>query len=128
MDRLISLEPSNVVAIRLEQGQKCYGRLTLRNVMYTMPVAFQLQPMNKAGIISPLTTVTVEITYDFPPSSSLLGSLTIRFCYIAWWFLPGATLKIRHQPMMPIDWFTTRKKQVFVDSGIKDLRSCLWAR
>ncbi|MFS7989955.1 putative non-specific serine/threonine protein kinase [Helianthus anomalus] len=131
MDRLISLEPSNVVAIRLEQGQKCYGRLTLRNVMYTMPVAFRLQPMNKArytirpqsGIISPLTTVIVEITYDFPPNSSLPGS----FPYCDDSFLlhsvvvPGAAVKnpSSTHDTVPIDWFTTRKKQVFVDSGIR---------
>ncbi|KAJ0690895.1 putative non-specific serine/threonine protein kinase [Helianthus annuus] len=131
MDRLISLEPSNVVAIRLEQGQKCYGRLTLRNVMYTMPVAFRLQPMNKArytirpqsGIISPLTTVIVEITYDFPPNSSLHGS----FPYCDDSFLlhsvvvPGAAVKnpSSTHDSVPIDWFTTRKKQVFVDSGIR---------
>ncbi|KAJ0475700.1 hypothetical protein HanHA300_Chr13g0468581 [Helianthus annuus] len=108
-------------------SNKVKGRLTLRNVMYTMPVAFQLQPMNKAGIISPLTTVTVEITYDFPPSSSLPGSLTIRFCYIAWWFLPGATLKTRHQPMIRcllIGLLQERSKCLL----IVVLRSCLWAR
>ncbi|KAK9068513.1 hypothetical protein SSX86_012627 [Deinandra increscens subsp. villosa] len=131
MDRLISLEPSNVVAIRLEQGQKCYGRLILRNVMYTMPVAFRLQPMNKgrytirpqSGIISPLTTVTIEITYDFLPNSSLSGP----FPYCEDSFLlhsvvvPGAASKnpSSTHDSVPSDWFTTRKKQVFVDSGIK---------
>ncbi|KAD3337435.1 hypothetical protein E3N88_32955 [Mikania micrantha] len=131
MDRLIRLEPSNVVAIRLEQGQKCYGQLTLRNVMYTMPVAFRLQPMNKArytirpqsGIISPLTTITVEIVYDFSPNSSLPGS----FPYCDDSFLlhsvvaPGAAVKnpSSTHDSVPIDWFTTRKKQVFVDSGLK---------
>ncbi|KAF2288162.1 hypothetical protein GH714_004751 [Hevea brasiliensis] len=79
MDRLISLEPSNLVAIRIEPGQKCYGVLTLRNVMYTMPVAFRIQAMNKtrytikpqSGIISPLATLTIEITYHLPPGSFL---------------------------------------------------------
>ncbi|PPS10059.1 hypothetical protein GOBAR_AA10586 [Gossypium barbadense] len=47
MDRLIRLEPSNLVAIRIEPGQKCYGELTLRNVMYTMPVAIRMLPVNK---------------------------------------------------------------------------------
>ncbi|XP_071719317.1 protein VAPYRIN-like [Rutidosis leptorrhynchoides] len=131
MDRLISLEPSNVVAIRLEQGQKCCGQVTLKNVMYTMPVAFRLQPMNKArytirpqsGIISPLTTVVVEITYDFPPNSRLPGS----FPYCDDSFLlhsvvvPGAAVKnpSSTHDSVPIEWFTTRNKQVFVDSGLK---------
>ncbi|PWA35686.1 Ankyrin repeat-containing protein [Artemisia annua] len=131
MDRLISLEPSSVVAIRIEQGQKCYGQVTLRNVMYTMPVAFRLQPMNKArytirpqsGIISPLTTVVVEIIYEVSQSSSLPGS----FPYCDDSFLlhsmvvPGAAVKnpSSTHDSIPIDWFTTRKKQVFVDSGIR---------
>ncbi|KAK9079248.1 hypothetical protein SSX86_000918 [Deinandra increscens subsp. villosa] len=128
MDRLISLEPSNVVAIRVEPGEKCYGKLTLRNVMHTMPVAFQLKPGNKAGftvrpqtgIISPLTTVTLEISYDLnlnlPESypycddSFLLHSVVV----------PGAVDKIGSMTdSVPSDWFTTRKKQVFVDSGVK---------
>ncbi|KAF8369434.1 hypothetical protein HHK36_032555 [Tetracentron sinense] len=82
MDKLISLEPSNQVVIRIELGQKCYGELTLRNVMYTMPVAFILQPMNKnrytvrpqSGIISPLSTLVLEITYVSPPNSNLPDS------------------------------------------------------
>ncbi|GKD57211.1 putative ankyrin repeat protein [Tanacetum coccineum] len=110
MDRLISLEPSSVVAIRMEQGQKCYGQVTLRNVMYTMPVAFRLQPMNKArytirpqsGIISPLTTLSVVV--------------------------PGAAVKnpSSTHDSVPIDWFTTRKKQVFVDSGQFEKSATYW--
>ncbi|KAI3706592.1 hypothetical protein L6452_24448 [Arctium lappa] len=130
MDRLISLEPSNVVAIRVEQGQKCYGKITLKNVMYTMPVAFRLQPMNKfrytvrpqSGIISPLTTLTVEITYDLPPNSSLPESYP--YCDDSFLLhsvvVPGAAVKNTYtNDSIPSDWFTTRKKQVFIDSGIK---------
>ncbi|MFS7956992.1 putative non-specific serine/threonine protein kinase [Helianthus anomalus] len=130
MDRLISLEPSNVVVIRIEHGQKCCGELTLKNVMYTMPVAFRLQPVNKerytvrpqSGIISPLTTLRVEISYDFHQSglprsvpycddSFLLHSVVV----------PGAAVKnpSSTHDSVPNDWFTARKKQVFVDSGIK---------
>ncbi|CAK9180248.1 unnamed protein product, partial [Ilex paraguariensis] len=131
MDRLISLEPSNVVAIRIEPGQKCSGELTLRNVMYTMPVAFRLQPVNKtrytvrpqSGIISPLMTLTVEITYNLLPNSNLPES----FPYSDDSFLlhsvvvPGAAVKDPSSTFdsVPIDWFTTKKKQVFIDSGIK---------
>ncbi|KAJ0078503.1 hypothetical protein Patl1_22814 [Pistacia atlantica] len=100
MDRLISLEPSNLVAIRIEPGQKCYGELTLRNVMYTMPVAFRIQPMNKARY-------TVKPHDD----SFLLHSIVV----------PGAAIKDAKSTFdaAPSDWFTTRKKQVFIDSGIK---------
>ncbi|MFS8004595.1 putative non-specific serine/threonine protein kinase [Helianthus anomalus] len=130
MDRLITLEPSNVVAIRVEPSEKCYGKLTLRNVMYTMPVAFQLKPVNKVaymvrpqtGIIPPLTTVTVEIAYDLPPNSNLPES----YPYCGDSFLlhsvvvPDAAVKTTSMNgSVPSDWFTTRKKQVFVDSGIK---------
>ncbi|CAI9099239.1 OLC1v1036024C1 [Oldenlandia corymbosa var. corymbosa] len=131
MDRLISLEPSNTVTIRIEPGQKCYGEVTLRNVMYTMPVAFRLQPMNKtkysvkpqSGIISPLMTISVEITYHIPPNSSLPDS----FPYSDDSFLlhsvvaPGASAKDSSSMFdaVPNDWFTTKRKQVFIDSGIK---------
>ncbi|KAJ8763193.1 hypothetical protein K2173_025578 [Erythroxylum novogranatense] len=128
MDRLISLEPSNLVAIRIEPGQKCYGELTLRNVMYTMPVAFRIQALNKArytvkpqsGIIAPLATLTVDVTYHLPPGSVtpeifphcedsfLLNSVVV----------PGAAIKDSTSDAVPNDWFT-KKKQIFIDSGIK---------
>jgi len=82
-DKLISFEPSNLVAVRIEQGQKCYGVVTMRNVMYTMPVVFRLLPVNKnrysvrpqTWIIAPLTTFTVEITYHLAPNGFLPDSL-----------------------------------------------------
>ncbi|KAI5659609.1 hypothetical protein M9H77_28402 [Catharanthus roseus] len=133
MDRLISLEPSNVVTIRIEPGNaKCYGQLTLRNVMYTMPIAFRLQPVNKtrysvrpqSGIISPLMAISVEITYHNPQNSILPES----FPYSDDSFLlhsvvaPGAAFNkdpSTTYDSVPNDWFTTKKKQVFIDSGIK---------
>ncbi|KAK3026078.1 hypothetical protein RJ639_040536 [Escallonia herrerae] len=131
MDRLISLEPSNVVAIRIEPGQKCYGELTLRNVMYTMPVAFRLQPINKtrytvkpqSGIITPLTTLTIEIIYHLLPNSGLPESFP--HCDDSFVLhsvvVPGAAVKDPSSTYdaVPSDWFTTKKKQVFSDSGIK---------
>ncbi|XP_068650583.1 protein VAPYRIN-like [Aristolochia californica] len=131
MDRLIKLEPSNVVAIRVEPGQKCYGELTLRNVMYTMPVAFRLQAINKArysvrpqsGIISPLCTLTVEITYLMPPGSTVpdSGPHSDDSFLLHSVVLPGAAVKEPSSTFdsVPNDWFTTKKKQVFIDSGIK---------
>ncbi|XP_057505481.1 protein VAPYRIN-like [Actinidia eriantha] len=131
MDRLISMEPSNLVAIRIEQGRRCYGELTLRNVMYTMPVAFRLQPVNKvrytvrpqSGIIAPLTTLTVEITYHLPPNVILPDSFP--HCNDAFQLhsvvVPGAAVKDASSTFdsVPNDWFTAKKKQVFVDSGLK---------
>lgn len=96
-----------------------------------MPVAFRLQPINKprfsvkpqSGIISPLSTVTVEITYHLPPGSCLPDS----FPYCDDSFLPhdvvvpGAATKDSASAPNPVpnDWFTAKKKQVFIDSGIK---------
>ncbi|XP_058086390.1 protein VAPYRIN-like [Magnolia sinica] len=131
MDRLIRLEPSNRVAVRVELGQRCYGELTLRNVMYTMPVAFRLQPMNKnrymvrpqCGIISPLATLTVEITYILPPNSTLPDSFphSDDSFLLHSVVVPGAAVKDPTSTFdsVPHDWFTTKKKQVFIDSGIK---------
>ncbi|KDP39668.1 hypothetical protein JCGZ_02688 [Jatropha curcas] len=131
MDRLISLEPSNLVAIRIEPGQKCSGELTLRNVMYTMPVAFRIQAINRSrytikpqsGIISPLATVTLEITYHILPGSSILPD-TFPYCEDGFLLhsvvVPGASIKdTSNFDAVPQDWFTAKKKQVFIDSGIK---------
>ncbi|KAL7092388.1 hypothetical protein ACP275_12G161900 [Erythranthe tilingii] len=131
MDRLISLEPSNVVIIRVEPDHRCSGQLTLRNVMYTMPVAFRLQPINKtrytvvpqSGIILPLTTVTLEITYSLPPNSTLPH----RFPHCDDSFVlqsvvaPGASVKnpSTTHDSVPVEWFTHKKKQVYSDSGIR---------
>ncbi|MBA0603842.1 hypothetical protein Gorai_000024 [Gossypium raimondii] len=131
MDRLISLEPSNLVVIRVEPGQICSGQLTLRNVMYTMPVAFRFQPRNKdrytvkplTGIVAPLGTVTVEIVYHLPPGSFLPDSFPCSddSFLLHSMVVPGATIKgsMSSFDAVPNDWFTTKKKQVFVDSGIK---------
>ncbi|XVE90207.1 hypothetical protein DITRI_Ditri20bG0060500 [Diplodiscus trichospermus] len=131
MDRLISLEPSNLVAVRIEPGQKCYGELTLRNVMYTMPVAFRLQPLNKGcytvkphtGVIAPLGTVTLEIVYHLPPGSFLPESFPLSddSFLLHSVVVPGAAIKYStsSSDAVPNDWFTTKKKQVFIDSGIK---------
>ncbi|XP_022934257.1 uncharacterized protein LOC111441474 [Cucurbita moschata] len=126
MDRLIAVEPSTLIPIPIEPSRKCSAELTLRNVMYTMPVAFRLQPLIKSrytfkpqsGIIPPLATLTVEILYHLPPGSDLPDS----FPYSDDSFLlhsvvvPGAVISF---DSVPSDWFTTRKKQVFIDSGIK---------
>ncbi|KAG4166923.1 hypothetical protein ERO13_A13G164500v2 [Gossypium hirsutum] len=131
MDRLISLEPSNLVAVRIELGQKCFGELTLRNVMFTMPVAFRLQPVNKgrytvkpqSGIIVPLGTLTVEIVYHLPPGSFLPDSFpfTDDSFLLHSVVVPGAAMKdsTSSYDAVPNEWFTTRKKQVFIDSGVK---------
>ncbi|KAJ9131878.1 hypothetical protein P3X46_034782 [Hevea brasiliensis] len=70
MDRLVSLEPSNLVAIRIEPGQKCYEELTLCNVI-----------------------VVVHGVSIKDPTSNF--------------------------DVVPLDWLTAKKKQVFIDSGIR---------
>lgn len=127
MDRLISLEPSNQIIIRLEPDHKSIGELTLRNVMHTMPVAFRLQPTNRArysirpqsGVIAPLSTLKLQITYllsttdpnlDHDSDSFELHSVVV----------PGAAAKSNATlDSVPNDWFTARKKQVFVYTGIR---------
>ncbi|CAJ1947980.1 unnamed protein product [Sphenostylis stenocarpa] len=135
MDRLIRLEPSNTILIRVEPGQKCQGKITLHNVMHTMPVAFRLQPLIKtrytvkphSGIISPLATLTVEISYHIGSTTSQLGiqhSLPHSFPHSNDSFLlhsvlvPGAAIREPSSMFdaVPSDWF--KKKQVFIDSGI----------
>ncbi|XP_072986210.1 protein VAPYRIN-like [Typha latifolia] len=131
MDRLISLEPSSEVAIRIEPGQKCSGEVTLRNVMYTMPVAYRLQPVNRAryvvrpqsGIIAPLAALTVEIAYLLPVHSPVPDSVPFSddSFLLHSVVVPGAAVKdpISALDSVPNDWFTTKKKQVFIDTGIK---------
>ncbi|KAI3991302.1 hypothetical protein MKX01_034621 [Papaver californicum] len=131
MDRLISVEPSKFVPIRIEAGQSCYGELTLRNVMYTMPVAFRFQPINKlkytirpqTGIISPLAAVTVEIMYVMPLNSTLPDYFPIsRDDFLLHSVVvPGAAIKDSASSFdaVPNEWFTPKKKQVFTDSGVK---------
>ncbi|PKA66067.1 E3 ubiquitin-protein ligase KEG [Apostasia shenzhenica] len=135
MDRLIRLEPSNEVALRVEPGQRCYGELTLRNVMYTMPVAFRLLPLNRArftvrpqsGIIAPLATLKIEIAYvpPLPPSPLLPVSApdSDDSFFLDSVVSPGAFFKdgigATALDAVPADWFTAKKKQVFTDSGLR---------
>ncbi|XP_020589238.1 ankyrin-3-like [Phalaenopsis equestris] len=135
MDRLLRLEPSNRVVVRIEQGQRCYGSLTLRNVMYTMPVAFRLLPLNRSrfairpqtGIIAPLATLTVEITYlPPPPPSSILPESAPNSddtFFLDSVVAPGASVKdgaaFSSLESVPADWFMAKKKQVFSDSALR---------
>ncbi|KZV36437.1 ankyrin repeat and protein kinase domain-containing protein 1-like [Dorcoceras hygrometricum] len=131
MDRLINLEPSDTVAIKVEPGQKCSGSISIRNVMHTMPVAFRIQPLNKmrytvvphSGIILPLTTLTLEVTYQLSPNSSM----PYRYPHCDDSFIlqsvvaPGAGVKnpTSTYDSVPSEWFTNKKKQVYSDYGIK---------
>lgn len=128
MDRLITVEPSSLIPVRIEPPGKCSGHLTLRNVMYTMPVAFRLSPLIKSrytfkpqsGIIPPLANLTVEIVYHLPPGSNLPESFprSDDSFLLHSVVVPGAASNFASDAV-PADWFTTRKKQVFVDSGIR---------
>ncbi|KAG0483711.1 hypothetical protein HPP92_011795 [Vanilla planifolia] len=135
MDRLIGLEPSNRVTVRIEPGKRCYGCLTLRNVMHTMPVAYRLLPLNRprfnvrpeTGIIAPLATLTVEITYLPPPPPAPLLPESVpesdESFFLDSVVAAGASVKdgasFSSLDAVPADWFTAKKKQVFSDSGIR---------
>lgn len=131
MDRLISFHPKNVVAIRIEPSRKCYGEVTLRNVMYTMPVAFRLEPDNKSryvvrpqsGIIPPLGELTVEIVYNFPLNSTVpeMYPRCDDSFFLHSVVVPGAASAMKNlsHDAVPSDWFTAKKKQVFIDSALK---------
>ncbi|KAI0527023.1 hypothetical protein KFK09_002619 [Dendrobium nobile] len=135
MDRLLRLEPSNRVVVRVEPGLRCYGSLTLRNVMYTMPVAFRLLPLNRTrfairpqtGIIAPLATLTVEITYlPPPPPAPILPESapdSDDTFFLDSVVAPGASVKdgaaFSSLESVPADWFTAKKKQVFSDSALR---------
>ncbi|CAN6287361.1 unnamed protein product [Urochloa humidicola] len=138
MDRLVIPEPSNEVMVRVEPGMQARGELTLRNAMHTMPVAFRLQPAVRGrfavrphtGILAPLAAVTVEVLYlgSSAPEGSGSGSGSgggsrrgedafLLHSVVA----PGAAVK---EPVTALDsvnpeWFSARRKQVFVDSGIR---------
>ncbi|EER93727.1 hypothetical protein BDA96_01G156700 [Sorghum bicolor] len=135
MDRLVIPEPSNEVMIRVEPGRQARGELTLRNAMHTMPVAFRLQPAVRGrfavrphtGILAPLAAVTVEVLYlasvppEGPSGSGGGGSRGDDAFLLHSVVAPGAAVK---EPVTALDsvnpeWFSARRKQVFVDSGIR---------
>ncbi|TYJ11146.1 hypothetical protein E1A91_A11G255000v1 [Gossypium mustelinum] len=96
-----------------------------------MPVAIRMLPVNKgrytvkpqSGIIVPLGTLTVEIVYHLPPGSLLPDSFPYSdgSFHLHSVVVPGAAIKdsVSSFDMVPNDWFTTKKKQMFIDSGIK---------
>ncbi|CAD6213870.1 unnamed protein product [Miscanthus lutarioriparius] len=135
MDRLVIPEPSNEVMVRVEPGRQARGELTLRNAMHTMPVAFRLQPAVRGrfavrphtGILAPLAAVTVEVLYlasvaqEGPSGSGVGGSRGEDAFLLHSVVAPGAAVK---EPVTALDsvnpeWFSARRKQVFVDSGIR---------
>ncbi|KAL6893587.1 hypothetical protein ACP4OV_007685 [Aristida adscensionis] len=132
MDRLVIPEPSSEVVVRVEPGRPARGELTLRNAMHTMPVAFRLQPAVRGrfavrphtGILAPLAAVTVEVVYlasavpEGPGGAGGRGEDTFLLHSVV---APGAAVK---EPVTALDsvnpeWFSARRKQVFVDSGIR---------
>ncbi|KAG0468732.1 hypothetical protein HPP92_018060 [Vanilla planifolia] len=135
MDRLIKMEPSNEVVVRIEPGRRSFGVVTLRNVMYTMPVAFRLLPLNRArfgirpraGIIAPLSAVAVKITYLPPPLPAPLlpdcAPESDDTFYLESVISPGVVFKegasVASLDAVPADWFNAKKKQVFSDSALR---------
>ncbi|XP_003561632.1 ankyrin repeat domain-containing protein 65-like [Brachypodium distachyon] len=130
MDRLVIPEPSNEVVVRVEPGRPARGELTLRNAMHTMPVAFRLQPAVRGrfavrphtGILAPLAAVTVEVLYLASAAPEGPGGGRGEDSFLLHSVVaPGAAVR---EPVSALDsvnpeWFSARKKQVFVDSGIR---------
>lgn len=135
MDRLVIPEPSSEVMVRVEPGRQARGELTLRNAMHTMPVAFRLQPAVRGrfavrphtGILAPLAAVTVEVLYlasvapEGRSGSGGGGNRGEDAFLLHSVVVPGAAVK---EPVTALDsvnpeWFSARRKQVFVDSGIR---------
>jgi hypothetical protein len=100
-----------------------------------MPVAFRLQPAVRGrfavrphtGILAPLAAVTVEVLYlasvapEGPSGSGGGGSRGEDAFLLHSVVAPGAAVK---EPVTALDsvnpeWFSARRKQVFVDSGIR---------
>ncbi|GJN23856.1 hypothetical protein PR202_gb11546 [Eleusine coracana subsp. coracana] len=136
MDRLVIPEPSSELVIRVEPGRPARGELTLRNAMHTMPVAFRLQPAVRGrfsvrphtGILAPLAAVTVEVVYlastppDQGPTSGVGGGRGGEDAFLLHSVVaPGASVKEAVSSLDSVnpEWFSARKKQVFVDSGIR---------
>ncbi|KAJ7554440.1 hypothetical protein O6H91_06G140500 [Diphasiastrum complanatum] len=123
MDRLLAIEP-NELTIHFEAGRKSSGLLHVRNLMHTMPVAFKVQTTApkkyvakpSTGIIPPLGVTTVEITSslrselpeDYPFTSDKLIVKSV--------LVPGDSA---HQDCISSEWFSSKKKQVFTDAGLK---------
>ncbi|XP_051113792.1 protein VAPYRIN-like [Andrographis paniculata] len=128
MDRLLTLDPSNVVPLRVEPGHRsAAGAVTLRNVMYTMPVAFRLLPADRnryavappSGIILPLKSITIEITY-----LDVSGGLPTTAPYCDDKFELQSVVAPAYEAAgaaapPPPEWFTNKKKQVYSDLGIR---------
>jgi hypothetical protein len=126
MDRLVIPKPSSEVVVRVEPVRQARGELTLRNAMHTMPVAaFRLQPAVRGrfavrphtGVLAPLAAVTVEVVYLASEAPSGGEDAFLMHSVVA----PGAAVR---EPVTALDsvnpeWFSARKKQVFVDSGIR---------
>ncbi|KAL9675449.1 hypothetical protein QQ045_003651 [Rhodiola kirilowii] len=131
MDRLISFDSSNPVPVSIEPGQRCTGELTLLSVMHTMPVAFRIQPIDRmkytvrpeSGIIFPLAKVKVEIVYQMATNMALPDSPNFPLADDSFLLhsvvVPGAVPKDALASSVPQEWFAARRKQVFIDSGIK---------
>lgn len=122
MDRLLIIDPQELI-IKFEVGEKSSATISLKNVMYTMPVAFKVQPnvpkrytiKPTHGIIPPLGTASVEIILN--PQTELPAAVprshdkfTVKSVVV-----PGGSVN----ETVSLDWFTAKKKQVYSDHGMR---------
>ncbi|KAI5061598.1 hypothetical protein GOP47_0024103 [Adiantum capillus-veneris] len=122
MDRLVIIEPKLLI-FKCEIGEKACASFSLRNVMYTMPIAFAVQTSSPTkyiikpplGIISPLGTTNVEITaYPLTELPNSLPYCSDKFV-VKSVVVPGG----KDNEVVSPEWFTAKKKQVFSDHGLR---------
>ncbi|XP_024520504.1 ankyrin repeat and protein kinase domain-containing protein 1-like [Selaginella moellendorffii] len=128
MDRLLVIDPKELV-FDFEIGQRCSSFVILKNVMFTMPVAFKITASSNAGmanskkytmkpsqgIISPAGRATVEIILN--PQQSLpdefpnsLDKFVVKSLVV-----PGGN---QHNSVSN-EWFESKKNFVYADAGLK---------
>eukprot|EP00249_Psilotum_nudum_P036106 c6342_g1_i1 orf=390-2159(+) len=122
MDRLLIIEPKELV-LKFDIGEASSGTVRLKNVMHTMPVAYQVQPMAAKrysinppyGIIRPLGDITVEIVLNPPTELPETVPLSQDKFLVKSVVVPGGS---QHETVS-LDWFSAKRKQVFADHGLK---------
>ncbi|MCO5567323.1 hypothetical protein L7F22_021013 [Adiantum nelumboides] len=126
MDRLVIIEPKLLI-FKCEIGEKSCASFSLRNVMYTMPVAFTVQTSSPTkyiikpplGIISPLGSASVEIIAI--PLTELPSS--VPYCSDKF-VVKSVVVPGKDKEVVSPDWFTAKKKQVFSDHALKAIFIC----
>ncbi|KAL3699192.1 hypothetical protein R1sor_017214 [Riccia sorocarpa] len=122
MDRLLEVKQAEVT-IDFELRTKCRTRINMKNLMHTMPVAFKVQSTSPKmfsvrppnGCIPPLGDFSLEVV--LVPQDELPESFpcTRENFFIKSAMAPGGFATER----IPAEWFSVRKKHVFLDAKLR---------